>query len=49
MIGSLRGLLLDRSAKGEVLVEVGAVGYRVQVPTSAHSLRPDSHGSSCIG
>lgn len=37
MIGSLRGLLLDRSAKGEVLVEVGGVGYRVQVPTSAHS------------
>jgi len=36
MIGSLRGILLDRSAKGEVLVEVGGVGYRVQVPTSAH-------------
>lgn len=36
MIGSLRGLLLDRSARGEVLVEVGGVGYRVQVPTSAH-------------
>jgi Holliday junction DNA helicase RuvA len=38
MIGSLRGILLDRSAKGEVLVEVGGVGYRVQVPTSAHSV-----------
>ncbi len=38
MIGSLRGLLLDRSAKGDVLVEVGGVGYRVQVPTSAHSV-----------
>ena len=36
MIGSLRGVLLDRSAKGDVLVEVGGVGYRVQVPTSAH-------------
>ena len=36
MIGSLRGILLDRSAKGDVLVEVGGVGYRVQVPTSAH-------------
>ena len=29
MIGSLRGELLDRSASGEVLVEVGGVGYRV--------------------
>ncbi|HUP84974.1 MAG TPA: Holliday junction branch migration protein RuvA [Acidimicrobiales bacterium] len=38
MIGSLRGILLDRSAKGDVLVEVGGVGYRVQVPTSAHRI-----------
>ncbi len=38
VIGSLRGILLDRNAKGEVLVEVGGVGYRVQVPTSAHSV-----------
>lgn len=30
MIGSLRGELLDRSA-GELLVEVGGIGYRVQV------------------
>lgn len=37
MIGSLRGILLDRAAKGDVLVEVGGVGYRVQVPTSAHA------------
>lgn len=29
MIGSLRGTLLDRTASGEVLVEVGGVGYRV--------------------
>jgi Holliday junction DNA helicase RuvA len=36
VIGSLRGVLLDRSSKGDVLVEVGGVGYRVQVPTSAH-------------
>jgi holliday junction DNA helicase RuvA len=36
MIGSLRGVLLDRSAKGDVLVEVAGVGYRVQVPASAH-------------
>ena len=33
MIGSLRGILLDRLPKGELLVEVGGVGYRVQVPT----------------
>jgi Holliday junction DNA helicase RuvA len=33
MIGSLRGTLLDRSA-GEVLVEVGGVGYRVTVTPS---------------
>lgn len=30
MIGSLRGTLLDRSLTGEVLIEVGGVGYRVQ-------------------
>jgi len=30
MIGSLRGELLDRGA-GELLVEVGGIGYRVQV------------------
>lgn len=32
MIGSLRGTLVDLSTGGEVLVEVGGVGYRVQVP-----------------
>lgn len=32
MIGSLRGQVLDRSADGELLVEVGGVGYRVSVP-----------------
>ena len=31
MIGSLRGRILDRSARGEVLVEVQGVGYRVIV------------------
>lgn len=31
MIGSLRGVLLDRSVAGEVLVEVGGVGYRAAV------------------
>jgi Holliday junction DNA helicase RuvA len=34
MIGSLRGTLLDRPATGEVIVEVGGVGYRAAVPTS---------------
>jgi Holliday junction DNA helicase RuvA len=33
VIGSLRGVLLDRFPKGELLVEVGGVGYRVAVPT----------------
>jgi Holliday junction DNA helicase RuvA len=32
MIGSVRGILLDRTIKGEVLVEVGGVGYRALVP-----------------
>ena len=35
MIGSLRGTLLERAASGEVLVEVGGVGYRAQVPPPA--------------
>ena len=34
MIGSLRGTLTARSADGEVVVEVGGVGYRVCVPTA---------------
>jgi len=32
VIGSLRGVLLDRFPKGELLVEVSGVGYRVAVP-----------------
>jgi Holliday junction DNA helicase RuvA len=35
MIGSLRGIVLDRSIGGEILVEVGGVGYRVAVPSGA--------------
>lgn len=31
MIGSLRGTLVHRSPRGEVVVEVGGVGYRVAV------------------
>ena len=34
MIGSLRGTLIDRPAPGEVIIEVGGVGYRASVPTS---------------
>jgi Holliday junction DNA helicase RuvA len=35
MIGSLRGTVLDRAIGGEVLVEVGGVGYRLSVPSGA--------------
>ena len=35
MIGSLRGTVLDRSVTGEVLIEVGGVGYRVLVAPGA--------------
>jgi Holliday junction resolvasome RuvABC DNA-binding subunit len=35
MIGSVRGEVLERSATGEVLVEVGGVGYRALVPLTA--------------
>jgi len=34
VIGSLRGVLVDRPSAGEVIVDVGGVGYRVSVPTS---------------
>lgn len=32
MIGSVRGTVIERDPTGEVLVEVGGVGYRVLVP-----------------
>jgi holliday junction DNA helicase RuvA len=35
MIGSLRGTVLERSTAGEVLLEVGGLGYRVAVPAGA--------------
>jgi Holliday junction DNA helicase RuvA len=35
MIGSVRGTVLEREPSGEVVVEVGGVGYRVLVPTAA--------------
>jgi len=37
VIGSLRGTVLERLATGEVLLEVGGVGYRVLVPLGALS------------
>ena len=37
MIGSVRGSVLERTPAGEVLIEVGGVGYRVAVPLSALS------------
>jgi Holliday junction DNA helicase RuvA len=44
MIGSLRGVLLDRSAGGEVLVEVGGVGYRVHVSPGTPGLPAELGG-----
>jgi Holliday junction DNA helicase RuvA len=41
MIGSLRGVVLDRDPSGEVLLEVGGVGYRVVVtPRTLGALQP---------
>jgi Holliday junction DNA helicase RuvA len=41
VIGSVRGTVIERTAAGEVLVEVGGVGYRAFVPASAlSSLHP---------
>ncbi len=40
MIGSVRGTVLERSPTGEVLVEVGGVGYRCLVPISALAQLP---------
>ena len=37
MIGSVRGTVIERTATGEVLVEVEGVGYRAFVPASALS------------
>lgn len=43
MIGSVRGTVLERSVAGEVLVEVGGVGYRAFVPLGAiPTLEPGS-------
>jgi len=41
MIGSLRGDLLERTPDGELLVEVGGVGYRVQAGPATAALLGD--------
>jgi len=35
VIGSVRGVVLERSIAGEVLLEVGGIGYRLAVPAGA--------------
>ncbi len=35
ILGSLRGTLIDRSTSGEVLIDVGGIGYRVRVAPAA--------------
>ena len=41
MIGSLRGTLLERTPDGELLVEVGGIGYRVQAGPATAALLGD--------
>jgi Holliday junction DNA helicase RuvA len=44
MIGSLRGTVLERGTDGQVLLEVGGVGYLVTVtPRTLAELEPTSH------
>ncbi|MGK2957983.1 MAG: Holliday junction branch migration protein RuvA [Acidimicrobiales bacterium] len=40
MIGFLRGELVERSLTGEILLDVGGVGYRVLIPNNALSNLP---------
>ena len=47
MIASLRGVLVDRPSTGEVIVEVGGVGYRASVPTSVWAGLGGA-GSECL-
>jgi Holliday junction DNA helicase RuvA len=48
MIGSLRGRLLDRSARGEAVVDVGGVGYRVVVAPRTLATFPQPGGEVVI-
>lgn len=43
MIGSLRGVVLDRLSAAEVLVEAGGVGYRVTVPPAVLAAAAPGH------
>jgi Holliday junction DNA helicase RuvA len=45
VIGSVRGTVLERTAGGEVIVEVGGVGYRVLVPAGALPLLTPGEGA----
>ena len=48
MIGSVRGCVVERTTSGEVLVEVGGVGYRVHVPLGAvPALEPGAADRRC--
>src|SRR5207249_3938307 len=38
VFGSLRGTVLERNVSGDVLLEVGGVGYRVAVPAGAFAV-----------
>ncbi|HYA67356.1 MAG TPA: Holliday junction branch migration protein RuvA [Acidimicrobiales bacterium] len=42
MIGWLRGVVLARGTDGEVLLDVGGVGYRVTVPTTTVVSMPEA-------
>jgi len=45
VIGSVRGAVVERNLSGEILVEVGGIGYRVLVPVSAMpALEPGGDG-----
>ena len=48
MIGSLRGTVLDRSLRGEVLLEVGGVGYRVTVPPATLAAVGQAGGATTL-
>ena len=49
MIGSLRGTLLDRDAvAGEALVEVGGMGYRIQMTATGLVSLPDLGGVAFV-
>ena len=48
MIGSLRGILLDRSSQGEVLIEAAGVGYRAVVTPATWAAVGDLGGPAFL-